>query len=114
MVSYVLWIHQGSTIVQFHFLNVRRSQLFWTHEDHLFLVFLWAFLNIDPGINKTPKFPNVIGPISAKPHSCFLIDIGLIPKILEILLNDSSSCFGARLLGNLKMRSPEFVEIYET
>ena len=41
-----------------------------------------------------------IGTILATIHSCFLIDIGIISKIFKILLNDSSSFFGARLFPN--------------
>ena len=42
-------------------------------------------------------FVEDIGTILTNIHSCFVIDIGLISMLLEILLNGSSSLFGARL-----------------
>ena len=35
--------------------------------------------------------------ITKVPFDLFLIDIGLIPKVFEILINGSSGLFGARL-----------------
>ena len=47
-----------------------------------------------------------IGSILAKIHSCFLIDIGPVFKILKILFDGSSSFCGARLSQNWqKMKS---------
>ena len=55
---------------------------------------------------KTLKFPQRscfdidIDTILANPHSCLLIDIGLISMIWEISLNGSSGLLGARLFQN--------------
>ena len=75
----------------------RNHYLFWCSPQR-------AFQHIGPKITKVHSFPNFIlwfvvdiGTMLAEFHSCFLIHIGLISKIFEILFNDSSSCFGARL-----------------
>ena len=119
-------IYQDSTIVNsVLFENARRYQLFWTQENK------YSFLVPPPGIlffqtltvRTFRLIPNYkknnyqhsmlcfrlgISTILPEFHSCFLVNIGLISKISEFVLDGSSSFFGAHISSKSIFRNSIF------
>ena len=118
LVSYGLWISGFQRFIEVPpssncvvFENAWMSQLFWTQE-HNYLLFMaspWAFQNIDSQITKFRKLSNMSFYVCSR----YLFHISKIPFMvfdryssqiqdLQDLLDESSSCVGARLFGNFQ------------
>ena len=89
---------QDSTIeIPFVMNTLREDYCFGTKKIAIWLLMSPKIINISKLQKITLCFVIDIGTILTQNHSCFLTDIGLISMIFEILLNGSSSCFGAHL-----------------